>query len=312
MEYVVRVEGVAKRYGTVQALSDVSLQVPAGSVFGILGPNGAGKTTLLRALLGLTTIDSGEITIAGGAPGSAASLTRIGALIEASAFIPGLTGAQNLTVLSKARGLPTRRVAEVLATVGLSEAAGRKFQGYSLGMKQRLGVAAALLPHPELIILDEPSNGLDPQGIADMRNLVKQLAGQGMTVLFSSHVLVEVERVCDYVAVLRKGEIATIGTVEAFRGTAKNQPRAYSMTATPAASVRKLLTNSGHRVPPTDPADNTWDVTLYPEQVPAMVRSLVSAHIDVHQIAAAESDFETSFFSASENNHGGTQSQEQA
>lgn len=250
--------------------------------------------------MGLNQVDSGKIWIAGGAPGSQISLGNIGALIEASAFVPSLTGEQNLRVLAKARGLPDLRVDHVLEQVDLAAASKRKFKGYSLGMKQRLGVAAALLPNPQLIILDEPSNGLDPQGIADMRSLVKHLAGQGMTVVFSSHVLIEVERVCDYVAVLRKGKIAAINSVTEFRGEADKRARSYDIMATPADRVRALLAKAGHPVPAHDPPDNAWNVSLSPTQVPAMIRSFVKAQIDVHRVNPTESDFETSFFSVSE------------
>ncbi len=213
----VEIVQVSKRFGAVQALDALSLSVPAGGVFGLLGPNGAGKTTLLRILAGLVRPDQGQVALFG-APASPAARRRIGAFIEAPAFYPFLSARETLVLLGRVSGVHAEADA-LLARVGLGGAADRRVGGFSLGMKQRLAIAAALVAKPELLILDEPTNGLDPEGISEMRGLVRELADRdGIGVLLSSHLLDEVERVCDRVAILNRGRLAAEDSVSALLG----------------------------------------------------------------------------------------------
>ena len=204
----VQLRGLTKRYGARVAVENLTLDVPAGVVAGFVGPNGAGKTTTMAMLLGLVTPTEGTGTVLGGPlddPGS--YLGRVGALIEGPAFYPGLTGAKNLAVLAAAGGHDPAEIPGLLELVGLAGRANDRFRGYSFGMKQRLGIAAALLGDPRLLILDEPINGLDPAGVHEMRGLIGRLAGGERTVLVSSHVLAELEQVCDWLIVIDGGRL---------------------------------------------------------------------------------------------------------
>jgi ABC-type multidrug transport system ATPase subunit len=196
----------------------VSLTVRRGEVYGFLGPNGAGKTTTLRMLLGLIRPTSGTASVLGRPPGDPESLARIGALVESPAFYPYLSGRDNLRVIARYAGVPKTRIEAALEQVDLKDRARDKFSTYSLGMKQRLGVAATLLKDPELLILDEPTNGLDPAGMADMRDLIRSLGFGERTVLLSSHLLGEVEQICDRVGVISGGRLIAESTVEELRG----------------------------------------------------------------------------------------------
>ncbi len=216
---LVETSGLTKRYGgRITAVDDLDLGVRRGEVYGFLGPNGAGKTTTLRMLLGLIKPSSGTATVLGEEPGAPAGLARVGALVESPAFYPYLSGRDNLRVMARYSGVVSSRVEEVLQQVELSGRAGDKFKKYSLGMKQRLGVAAALLKDPELLILDEPANGLDPKGMADMRAIIRGVRGEGKTVLLSSHLLGEVEQVCDRIGVILRGKLVVERTMEELRG----------------------------------------------------------------------------------------------
>ncbi len=207
-------EKLTKRYGEVVAVQDLDLSVRAGEVYGFLGPNGAGKTTTLRMLLGLVRPTSGRVLLHGRPPGD---LSGVGALIEGPAFYPYLSGRDNLRVLARYAGVDDRRIDVVLDLVDLADRAKHKFATYSLGMKQRLGVAAALLKDPQLLILDEPTNGLDPAGMADMRTLIRRLGAAGSTVLISSHLLGEVEQICDRVGIIARGALVAENTVAELR-----------------------------------------------------------------------------------------------
>src|SRR5256712_3500395 len=221
----VETRGLTKRYSTgVLAVVDLNLQVRTGEVYGFLGPNGAGKTTTLRMLSGLLRPTSGTATVAGGSPGSPGSLARMGAMVETPAFYPYLSGRDNLRVVARYAGVPRSRIEPVLRQVDLTDRARHKFRTYSTGMKQRLGVAAALLKGPDLLILDEPTSGLDPQGTIEMRALIKELKQGGRTVLLSSHLLNEVELTCDRVGVIAKGKLVAEGTVDELRARSGGRP----------------------------------------------------------------------------------------
>ena len=215
----VAVSGLTKRFGRVRAVDDVTLAIPAGGVYGLLGPNGSGKTTLLSMLAGFLRPTAGEITLLGqaGASGQQAALHRTGALIERPTFWPYLSGRDNLRCLQGiyATGGGSGEIDELLDTVGLAgDASGRKFGACSTGMKQRLGIAAALLGNPSLLILDEPTNGLDPSGIIEVRQLIRSLAqADGRTIILASHLLNEVEQVCDRVGVMARGKLRYSGPV---------------------------------------------------------------------------------------------------
>ena len=205
---VLEFSGATKRFGGVTAVSDFTARVEPGVVTGFLGPNGAGKTTSLRMLLGLVRPTSGAATIDGVRYAKLKNpLQTVGAVLEASSFHPGRTGAAHLSVYAKAGRIPKARVDEVLGLVGLSDAAGRKVGGYSLGMRQRLGLAYALLGDPGVLVLDEPTNGLDPAGIRWLRGLLRELAAEGRTVMLASHVLAEVAQTVDDVLILDRGRL---------------------------------------------------------------------------------------------------------
>jgi ABC-2 type transport system ATP-binding protein len=209
---VVETSGLSKRYGSRTVVDAMDMEIPLGVVAGFIGPNGAGKTTTLRMLLGLVRPSAGDGRVFGLPLDSPASyLPRVGALIESPAFYPGLSGARNLAVQATLGGHPLARVPLVLDRVGLADRGGDRYRTYSLGMKQRLGIAGALLGDPNLLILDEPTNGLDPAGIRDMRALVRSLAQDGPTVLISSHLLAEVQQVCDWLVVIEHGRLVFQG-----------------------------------------------------------------------------------------------------
>ena len=214
-----RTERLTKRYGRRLAVDGLTLEVPAGVVAGFIGPNGAGKTTTMAMLLGLVAPTAGSGTVLGASLAEPASyLGRVGALIEAPAFWPGLSGLQNLRALATLGGHDPRRIPELLSLVGLETRAADRFGQYSLGMKQRLGIAAALLGDPELLVLDEPTNGLDPAGINEIRQFILGLADGKRTVLVSSHILSELEHVCDWLIVIDEGSLLYQGPAEGFLG----------------------------------------------------------------------------------------------
>jgi ABC-2 type transport system ATP-binding protein len=218
----VAIEGLTKRYGRRVAVDNLSFEIPAGAVAGFIGPNGAGKTTTMAMLLGLVTPTSGSGTVLGQRLDEPERfLGRVGALIEAPAFWPGLTGTENLRALAVLGGNDSARIPELLELVGLEHGrlgrrGGDRYGEYSLGMKQRLGIAAALLGDPELLVLDEPTNGLDPVGMNEMRNLITRVAGEGRTVLVSSHLLAELEHVADWLVVIDQGAVVYQGLADRF------------------------------------------------------------------------------------------------
>jgi ABC-2 type transport system ATP-binding protein len=213
---IVETSGLTKRFGDRVAVKGVDLQVPRGSAFGYLGPNGAGKTTLIRMLLGLTNATSGEMRLLGRpVPAErAAALARVGAIVEEPRFHGHLTGRENLSVIAAAREPEAHaRIDGALARVGLTQRADERVKRYSLGMRQRLGVARSLLADPELLILDEPTNGLDPAGIQEFRHMIRGFVDEGRTVLLSSHLLDEVEKICDQVAIVDRGQVVVQGSI---------------------------------------------------------------------------------------------------
>jgi ABC-2 type transport system ATP-binding protein len=236
------VKGLTKRFGQIRAVEDIELAVDPGAVLGLLGPNGSGKSTTLNMIMGFVRPTSGTIAIDGHnlAQDRLRALASVGGLVEGSAFYPYLSGRKNLALLARIRGLPDGSVEEALELVDLHHAADREFGGYSMGMRQRLGVAGALIHDPRLIVLDEPTSGLDPAGTREMRRLIPRLAREGHTVLLASHLLVEVEQVCQRVAILKDGRVIAEGAVEELlrgegalrvRVPASDLPRAQSELA---------------------------------------------------------------------------------
>jgi len=217
---VLRCEGLTKRFGATLAVDELDLEVPAGQVYGLLGPNGAGKTTIIRMLLGLIAPSAGRAWLLGRPLPDPRAVADAGSMIEEPAFYPWLSGRTNLQVLAETRGgCPAGEIARVLEAVGLSEVASRKVKAYSQGMRQRLGLAGAMLGRPSLLIIDEPTNSLDPAGIRAIRGVLRELADQGATVFLSSHLLAEVEQVCDRVAVLVRGRLVEEGPPQTLGAT---------------------------------------------------------------------------------------------
>ena len=211
-QIAISVDDLSKRYGDRNALSHATFQVPLGTICGFVGPNGSGKTTTIRMLLGLIEASGGSGEILGESIAHPERyLPRVGAMIEGPAFYPALSGNENLNVLATLGGFPLERVDQLLEKVGLGDRGHSKYKTYSLGMKQRLGIAAALLPQPKLLILDEPTNGLDPAGIHEIRELLRSLAQEGITVFVSSHLLSEIEMISEYLVMLRDGKVIFFG-----------------------------------------------------------------------------------------------------
>lgn len=214
METILTIENLNKRFGQVHAVNNVSLEIQKGNVYGILGPNGSGKSTTLGIVLNVVNKTSGTFQWFGGSMETHDALKKVGAIIERPNFYPYMTAQENLQLVCKIKGTPYSKVIEKLEVVGLLDRKDSKFRTFSLGMKQRLAIASALLNDPEILILDEPTNGLDPQGIRQIRDIIKHIASLGTTILLASHLLDEVEKVCSHVLVLRKGKVLYSGKVD--------------------------------------------------------------------------------------------------
>ncbi|MFJ9841875.1 ABC transporter ATP-binding protein [Kitasatospora sp. NPDC101155] len=299
---VIRTRGLTKRFrGGQLAVDGLDLAVPRGSVFGFLGPNGSGKTTTIRMLMGLIAPTSGVATVLGESmPQSVASvLPRVGALIEGPALYGFLSGRDNLVRFDSAD--PTadprtrrQRVDTALERVGLSAAAGKKARAYSLGMKQRLGLASALLQPRELLVLDEPTNGLDPQGMREIRALVREVAAEGTTVFLSSHLLDEIEQVCTHAAVMSRGRLVVQGTVAEL--AARAQGRLVVRTPDVAQAAKVLAAHQvGSLVPGEGRVDGELDAQGGDEVLPELCAALVEAGVRVHGFGLERGTLEDAF-----------------
>jgi ABC-2 type transport system ATP-binding protein len=287
---LVETRGLTKKYGVgVLALQDLNLAIHSGEVYGLLGPNGAGKTTTLRLLTGLIKPSSGSATVAGGKPGSAQSLAHVGAMVETPAFWPYLSGRDNLRLLARYCRLPDQRVAVVLEEVAMTEPADRAVGTYSTGMKQRLGVAAALLKDPALLILDEPTNGLDPQGIVEFRDLIKNIGKGERTVLLSSHLLSEVEQICTRVGVISRGALVAEGTIDEIRGGSQLMVRAQ-----PAELARRVLEEAVGAENVTE-HDGAFGLKVDMGQTASIAKRLVTAGVDLTELRPGERSLEDVF-----------------
>ncbi len=289
LEHPIATSSLTKRYSAhVLAVDQLELRVRKGEVYGFLGPNGAGKTTTLKMLVGLIRPTAGQAVVAGHAPGDPAGLARIGCLVESPAFYPYLSGRDNLRAAARAAGAPESRVDAALDEVGLLPRGKDKFKTYSLGMKQRLGVGAALLKEPDLLILDEPSNGLDPQGMLEMRDLIGQLRQDQRTVLLSSHLLGEVQQICDRVGVINGGKLIKEGTIEEIRGGTS-----LLVVARPAEQALGLLSERlGDKV---RLVNGELLIDVEPQRAAEINHWLVSAGIGVWQLRSAERSLEDVF-----------------
>ena len=290
MDALVEVSGLTKRYGDTLAVDGVDLTVLPGEVYGFLGPNGAGKTTTLRILTGLIAPTSGDVRVLGGRPGQADVLGRTGSMIESPAFYPYLSGLDNLRLLAEYAEVPRQRIDEGLELVDLADRAKDRFSTYSLGMKQRLGVAAALLKDPELVILDEPTNGLDPAGMRDMRRLIRELGSDGRTVLLSSHLLGEVQQICDRVGIINAGRMVAERNVEELRGEQELVVRATPRDTAQSVLTDFLGTGTVHLY------DDTLRVKVAPGRAAEVNRVLVQAGIAVSELHSTERALEDIFF----------------
>ncbi|PTS84523.1 MULTISPECIES: ABC transporter ATP-binding protein [unclassified Caulobacter] len=282
----IALEAVAltKAYGSVRALDDFSLSIPAGGVFGVLGPNGAGKSTLFRIALGLVRPTSGSASLFGAPAGDMTSLRKVGAMIETPRYPPYLTARDTLSMLALESGTRDADISGWLDRVGLGGAADRATNGFSVGMKQRLGLAAAFFTRPELVILDEPTSGMDPAGIQEIRALVVDLARkEGVTVILASHQLDEVRRVCDRVAILSKGKVVTEGAVDALTAS---QVR-LRLVASPVEQVLAVL---GEKGAADGPDAVLADISR--SEAPALIRALVNAGVEITEARWREADLE--------------------
>jgi ABC-2 type transport system ATP-binding protein len=290
MEGQIVVSGLTKVYPKVRAVDDLSFTVAPGRVTGFLGPNGSGKTTTLRMMLNLVTPTGGGATI-GGVPYAdlTAPLGTVGAVLEASSAHKGRTGRNHLRVVCAAAGYPAKRADEVLELVGLTPAAKRKFRGYSLGMKQRLGIAYAMIGDPEVLILDEPANGLDPEGIRWMREFLRAFAGQGRTVLVSSHLLSEMEQLADDVIIIAAGKLIAEGRMSEILGSAKTT--AVRVRTPQADTLTTELRKAGATVQPGD--DGALQITGM--DAPAVGRAALAAQVELHELVAEKPDLEHVF-----------------
>jgi ABC-2 type transport system ATP-binding protein len=288
--------GLTKRFGDRTVVDGVNLAIPRGSVCGFVGPNGAGKTTTIRMLLGLIRPTSGTGSILGGSLTEPASyLHKVGALIESPAFYPQLSGLDNLKVLARLGQIPTSAIGPALERTGMTARAVDKYRSYSLGMKQRLGIAAALLPGPELLILDEPTNGLDPGGIVEMRGLIRSFADDGITVLVSSHLISEIEQVCDHIVMIRGGQLVHQGPVAELAAGRRPDIVVAPEHAADLSHLARALEASGLSVT-ANPADATAVVTASGVSAADLNRLAAHSGITLRQLAERTHSLEDLFF----------------
>ncbi len=293
--YIVETSGLTKQFGERTVVQGVELRIPRGVAFGYLGPNGAGKTTLIRMLLGLTPATSGSMRLRGYAVPAhrAEALARVGAIVEEPRFHNHLTGRENLRIVAAARDTGALgRIGDSLERVGLAGRADERVGAYSLGMRQRLGIARCLIADPELLILDEPMNGLDPAGIQEFRGFVRDFVGSGGTIVLSSHLLDEVEKTCDHVAIVDQGRVVVQGSIDELRGedgqellvAVSDVPRARTLLAA-QKSVGAVVDNGG-----------MLRVTLRDaDAIPDLNRLLVESGLDVYRLEPSQASLEQRF-----------------
>ena len=295
----VKTTGLTKEFGERRALDGVDLEVPRGVAFGFLGPNGAGKTTIIRLLLGLAWSTSGSMSVLGHAVPSdrGAALARVGAIVEEPRFYPFLTGRENLQVNAAARGgAAASRIPAALDRVGLTARAEDRVSGYSLGMRQRLGIARCLLSDPEVLFLDEPMNGLDPAGMLELRGLLREFVDEGRTVFLSSHLLDEVQRTCDFAAIVDRGKVVTQGSIEALTAGVRtvvvrtdDPGRAAALLASVDGVDRSAVEDGGVTVSLASHAGTEREL------VTQIVRRMLDAGLAIDRVTPVEPSLEERF-----------------
>ena len=291
---IIETHDLCKQYGNALRVAHLNLDVPEGSVYGFLGPNGAGKSTTLKMILGLVRPTTGSIRVLGkgvNRKNRLSVLRQVGSLIESPSYYGHLTGEENLRIVQTLRGVPEKNIREVLQIVRLDGQRGKRVAHYSLGMKQRLGLAAALLGYPKLLILDEPTNGLDPAGIQEMRELICDLPGRfGMTVVVSSHLLSEIDQMADHVAIIREGELVFQDTLEALHGRSRHH---LALRTTNNALARKLLTDKS--VPCQEEGDYLILPILSDEIAAQLTRFLAESRLGVVRLEERQKSLEDIF-----------------
>jgi ABC-2 type transport system ATP-binding protein len=287
-------DGLTKRFGERVAVDRIEIELPAGVVCGFVGPNGAGKTTTIQMLLGLMRPTSGTAEVLGHSiRHPAAYLPRVGALIEAPSFYPTLSGRRNLEVLTRLGRLDRTRIAEALETVELTDRAEDIVRSYSLGMKQRLGVAVALLPNPDLVILDEPTNGLDPAGIREVRTLLRGLADRGITVFVSSHLLAEIETICDHLVLINSGRIAFQGSMSELLATQRSELLAIPEHTDDVPGLVALCVAAGH---PARVDGDAVRLSAAGDWAAELNRQAMAAGITLRGLQSTRASLEEAFF----------------
>ncbi len=290
---IVSTTGLTRRFGPVTALDGLTIELPPAGVVGLVGPNGSGKSTLIRILLGLIRPTDGQATVLGSPVSSARDYApRVGVLIEGPAFDPGLSTRANLASLARLRHLSLARVDAVIAQVGLTDRDREPVRRFSLGMKQRLGIAAALLPDPELLILDEPTNGLDPAGIVEIRELLRELGRNGRTVIVSSHQLSEIEAVCDHLVVIRFGELVFAGPMAEVLTRSREHVDVAAEHPADQGRLRDALTAGGWQVAVVD---DVLRIAAPAERAADLNRAAIAAGITLSRLVVAQDDLEEIF-----------------
>ncbi|WP_148615116.1 ABC transporter ATP-binding protein [Nocardioides rubriscoriae] len=297
-QLVIEATGLRKEFrgrkGTRVAVDDLDLAVPAGGVHGFLGPNGSGKTTTIRMLLGLARATRGEMRLFGQQVPAhlPAVIDRVGAVVESPKFSPHFSGRRNLLLLSRSIGAPDRQVDQAIETVGLTGRDRDRYKSYSLGMKQRLAIAATLLKDPQLLILDEPTNGLDPAGIREIRETIRDLGARGVTVLLSSHILAEVQQVCTSATIIGNGRLLASGKVDDLVG---GTAAAYAVTVPDQAAARRALTDAGLATTPTETG-----LRVESDDPARITRTLGAAEIWLTGLTPLRRDLESVFLELTE------------
>jgi ABC-2 type transport system ATP-binding protein len=291
---IVSTQGLTRRFGDLVAVDSLDLDLPSGGVIGLVGPNGSGKSTLIRMLLGLITPSGGSAQVLESpASDPRAYADRVGALIENPAFVPGLSARSNLLSLARLRGLPASRVETVLEMVGLAGRDREPVKRFSLGMKQRLGIAAALLPDPELLVLDEPTNGLDPAGIVEVRGLLQELGRSGRTVVVSSHLMSEIESICTHLVVIRFGVLLYSGPIDDLLANATEHVDIEAEHCEDTERLRETLVRAGREVAAT--GDGRLRVTAAADAAADINREAGAAGITLRSLSASRESLEAIF-----------------
>ncbi len=301
----IRTNGLTKDFGEQRAVDNVSIELPRGQVIGFVGPNGSGKSTTIRMLLGLIEPSAGDAEVLGHSiHDPAAYLSRVGALIEGPAFHPSLTGEENLRLLATLGGYSRDRIPEVIETVGLTGREGDRFRQYSLGMKQRLGIAAALLPDPDLLILDEPTNGLDPEGIVEIRRLLMSLGAGGKTVFVSSHLLSEIQAACDWIVMINDGGMVFSGPLNDLLDLASPRISAAAEEKGHNSGLMQLAADAGYHAVAVN---GGIEIEAPAEWTAELNRLAWQAGITLRELRATSADLEQAFFAMTGANQKGAE-----